>query len=239
MRHGNTLLQSLCHITAGLIVQLFAFLAIGVFGANVGSKLVVALQLEVPHHSLKGIARGRAGGLEDPGACGATETLKTAFFDPYELAYRRHYSRKTKSRVLMFCTIFFILFSLNMQHHSMHLSGPPHESPQLAVSIRHPADLALRECGFHRVPLGGKQAQTADDQPQPENSDRSSSNFQSRVACWEYLCGDFPPPPENGLPCQEDPSVFRGPAQSRPVHIAAANALSLGLSCGTSFAEKG
>jgi hypothetical protein len=112
VRHGNTLLQSLCHITAGLIVQLFAFLAIGVFGANVGSKLVVALQLEVPHHSIKGIARGRAGGLEDPGACGATETLKTAFFDPYELAYRRHYSRKTKSRVLMFCTIFLILFSL-------------------------------------------------------------------------------------------------------------------------------
>src|SRR5580692_7241087 len=86
------------------------------------------------------------------------------------------YSRKTKSRVLMFCTIFFILFSLNMQHHSMQLSGPPHESPQLAVSIRHQADLAPRECGFHRVPLGGKQAQTADDQPQPENSDRSSSS---------------------------------------------------------------
>jgi hypothetical protein len=80
-----------------------------VFGANVGSKLVVALQLEVPHHCIKGIANGRAGGLEDPGACGATETLKTAFFDPYERAYRRHYSRKTKSRVLMFWTIFYPL----------------------------------------------------------------------------------------------------------------------------------
>jgi hypothetical protein len=81
----------------------------GVFGANMGSKLVVALQLEVPHHSIKGIACGRAGGLEDPGACRATETLKMAFFDPYELAYRRHYSRKTKSWVLMFCTIFYPL----------------------------------------------------------------------------------------------------------------------------------
>jgi hypothetical protein len=120
----------------------------------------------------------------------------------------------------------------------MQLSGPPHESPQLAVSIRHQADLAPRECGFHRVPLGGKQAQTADDQPQPENSDRSSSNFQSRVACWAYLCGDFPPPPENGSLCQEDPSVFRGPAQSQPVHIAAANVLSLGLSCAPALRRK-
>jgi hypothetical protein len=46
--------------TAGLIVQLFAFLAMGVFGANMGGKLVVALQFEVPHHFIKGIARGRA-----------------------------------------------------------------------------------------------------------------------------------------------------------------------------------
>ena len=81
----------------------------GVFGANMGCKLFVALRLEVPHHFIKGIADGRAGGLEDPGACGATETLETAFFDPYELAYRRHYSRKTKFRVLMFCTIFYPL----------------------------------------------------------------------------------------------------------------------------------
>jgi hypothetical protein len=78
----------------------------------------------------------------------------------------------------------------------------------------------------------------ADDQPQPENSDRSSSNFQSRVACWAYLCGDFPPLPENGLPRQEDPSVFRGPARSQPVYTAAANVLSLGLSCDISLGER-
>ena len=47
----------------------------GVFGANMGSKLIVALQLEVPLHFIKGIARGRVGGPEDPGACGATETM--------------------------------------------------------------------------------------------------------------------------------------------------------------------
>jgi hypothetical protein len=34
-----------------------------------------------------------------------------------------------------------------MQHHSMQLSGPPHESPQLAVSIRHQADLVPESVG--------------------------------------------------------------------------------------------
>ena len=49
---------------------------------------------------------------------------------------------------------FLVRLSLNMQHHSVHLSGPPQESAQLAVSIRHKANPAPRECGFHRVPLG-------------------------------------------------------------------------------------
>jgi hypothetical protein len=131
-------------------------------GANMGSKLVVALQLEVLHHFIKGIARGRAGGLEDPGACGATETSKTTFLDPYELAYRHHYSWKTKSWVRMFCAI-FTLISLKSAAHSMHLCGPCLKTAQLIVSIRHQADPACSECGFDRVPLPEKQAQMADD----------------------------------------------------------------------------
>jgi hypothetical protein len=45
----------------------------------------VALQLEAPHHFIKGIASGRARGVEYPGAFGATETPKTLLFDPYQL----------------------------------------------------------------------------------------------------------------------------------------------------------
>ena len=95
--------------TAGLIVWLFGFLPTGVLSANVGGKLPVALQFEIPHHFIKGIARGRAGGLEDPGACGTTKTTKTAFFNPCEPASRRHYRWKTKFRVRMFCTIFTLI----------------------------------------------------------------------------------------------------------------------------------
>ena len=118
-----------------------------------GCKRLVALQLKVLHQFVKGIARGRARRAEPPGAFRAAPTPKTVFFDPNELACRRHYRRKTKSRVQMFCTIFLSL-SLNMQHHSVHLGGPPQESAQHAVSIRHRANPAPRECGFHRVPLG-------------------------------------------------------------------------------------
>jgi hypothetical protein len=135
----------------------------GMFGANVGGKLAVALQLEVPHHFIEGIARGRAGGLEDPGACGATKTSKATFFDPYELASGGHYRRKTKSRACMFCAI-VPSSPLSLRHHSMHLSGPPQECAQLAVSIRHQADPAHEITGSNRVPLVEKQVQTADNQ---------------------------------------------------------------------------
>ena len=47
------------HQLACLIAQLFAFLASGVLGANMGCKLLVALQPDAPHHFSKGIA-GRA-----------------------------------------------------------------------------------------------------------------------------------------------------------------------------------
>jgi hypothetical protein len=57
-----------------------------VIGANMGCKLFVALQLEVPHHFIKGIASGRARGVEHPSAFGASKTAKTPFVDPYKLA---------------------------------------------------------------------------------------------------------------------------------------------------------
>jgi hypothetical protein len=57
-----------------------------VIGANMGWKLFVALQLDVPHHFIKGIAGGRARRVEQPSAFGATVTPKTASVDPYKLA---------------------------------------------------------------------------------------------------------------------------------------------------------
>jgi len=68
----------------------------------VGGKLLVALQLEIPHHFIKGFARGRAGGLEGPGACGTTKTTKMTSFNPHELASRGHQKWKIKFRVRMF-----------------------------------------------------------------------------------------------------------------------------------------
>ena len=58
----------------------------GMVGANMGGELIVALQLEVPHHFVKGFADGRAGGLEHPGTFGATKTSKTHSVDPYNSA---------------------------------------------------------------------------------------------------------------------------------------------------------
>lgn len=51
-----------------------------------GCKRLVAPQLEVPHHFIKGIARGRARRVEHPGAFGAAPTPKTVFFDPNEIS---------------------------------------------------------------------------------------------------------------------------------------------------------
>jgi hypothetical protein len=45
-------------------------------------KFSVALQLEVPHHFIKGIASGRARRVEHPSAFGAPKTTKTFFVDP-------------------------------------------------------------------------------------------------------------------------------------------------------------
>ena len=70
------------------LVGLFAVLASGVLGANMGCKRPVALQLMVPHHFIKGMARGRGRIAEHPRAFGAAPTRKMVLFDPNELAYR-------------------------------------------------------------------------------------------------------------------------------------------------------
>jgi hypothetical protein len=47
-------------------------------------KLVVALQLKVPHHFIEKFARERAR-VEDPTALGAAKTPKVRLFNPYQL----------------------------------------------------------------------------------------------------------------------------------------------------------
>jgi hypothetical protein len=49
-------------------------------------KLVVALQLKVPHHFIEKFARERASRVEDPSALGAAKTPKVLFLNPYQLA---------------------------------------------------------------------------------------------------------------------------------------------------------
>jgi hypothetical protein len=64
----------------------FAPCALGswVIGANMQCKLLVALQLKVPHHFIEKFASGRARRVEDPDAFGATKTPKTLLFNPYQ-----------------------------------------------------------------------------------------------------------------------------------------------------------
>jgi hypothetical protein len=55
-----------------------------VIGANMGCKLFVALQLEVPHHFIEGFTRGRSRRIKPPGAFRATKTEKTLLINPYQ-----------------------------------------------------------------------------------------------------------------------------------------------------------
>jgi hypothetical protein len=57
-----------------------------VIGANMGCKLFVALQLEVPYHFIERFTRGRSRRIKPPGAFRTSKTEKTPFFDPYKLA---------------------------------------------------------------------------------------------------------------------------------------------------------
>ena len=76
-----------------------------VIGANMRRKLPVALRLEIPHHFIKRLARGRARRVEDPRTFGATETPKTLPFDPYQLpshcAPHRRARERTREGVYM------------------------------------------------------------------------------------------------------------------------------------------
>jgi hypothetical protein len=93
---------------ACLIVQLFTFLASWCSAqtwdvnalSRCNSKFCIISSKELP---------GRARRVEPPGTFGAAPTPKAVFFDPNELVCRRHYRRKTKFRVQMFCTIFLSL----------------------------------------------------------------------------------------------------------------------------------
>jgi hypothetical protein len=58
-----------------------------VIRANMRRKLSVALQLEVPHHFIKGLASGRDRRAEHPTTLGTTKPSKMLFVDPYKLAW--------------------------------------------------------------------------------------------------------------------------------------------------------
>ena len=58
---------------------------LGVMGANMGGKLLVALQLEVAHHFIERCAGGCPRRPESPATFGATKTAKTFLLNPYQL----------------------------------------------------------------------------------------------------------------------------------------------------------
>jgi hypothetical protein len=57
-----------------------------VIGANMQSKLLVALQLEVAHHFIERCAGRRSRRLEPPATFGATKTPETRLLNPYQLS---------------------------------------------------------------------------------------------------------------------------------------------------------
>jgi len=58
---------------------------LGVIGANMGFKLLVALRLEDAHHFTERCAGRRSRSFEAPATFGATKTSKTLLLNPYEL----------------------------------------------------------------------------------------------------------------------------------------------------------
>jgi hypothetical protein len=118
-----------------------------------GCKLFVALQLEVPHNFIKGIARGRARRVEHPGAFGAAPTPKTVCFDPNEIS--------GPDVLYHFLVRFLVRFSLNMPASFSALKWPSagigaaccFDSPQSKSSAQR---VWVPPCTF-----GGKPAQMA------------------------------------------------------------------------------
>src|SRR6266852_6377963 len=58
-----------------------------VLDTNVGGKLFVALGFVLLLHFIQGFVKGRARGLEQPVALGATEALKVLFLNPHQHAW--------------------------------------------------------------------------------------------------------------------------------------------------------
>ena len=56
----------------------------GVIGANMQSKLLVALQLQVTHHFIERCASGRNRGLKPPATFGATKAAKMHWINPHQ-----------------------------------------------------------------------------------------------------------------------------------------------------------
>jgi hypothetical protein len=79
---------------------LLVLLALGVISANMGGKLVVALQLEVVHHFIERDAGWPAGGFEPPATFGTTKTLKTLLFNPHQFPSHGYLRRGEKMQNL-------------------------------------------------------------------------------------------------------------------------------------------
>jgi len=60
-------------------------LALGVISANMGYKLLVALQLEDAHHFIERCASGPTSGCEPPPTFGTTKTPETLLVNPHQL----------------------------------------------------------------------------------------------------------------------------------------------------------
>jgi hypothetical protein len=91
------------------------------------------------------------------------------------------YRRKIKYSVRTFRTIIF--FSSICQHDSVHSSGPPHESPQLAVLTRNRASSGTRTVCPPPCTFGAQHAQTADDRHRFDSPGLGvSKNSGSRTA---------------------------------------------------------
>jgi hypothetical protein len=58
---------------------------LGVIGATMGRKLLVALQLEVSHHFIERRASRRSSRLEPPATFRTTKTPKALLLNPYQL----------------------------------------------------------------------------------------------------------------------------------------------------------
>jgi hypothetical protein len=76
---------------------------LGVIGANMRCKLLVALQLEVAHHFVERFTGRWTRGVEPPGTFRATKTPKPLLFNPYQLPVHGFQCRAAPQRCLNTC----------------------------------------------------------------------------------------------------------------------------------------